>query len=48
MKLLRSNYMMYIIGVICIIAIFSCSILYQYVSYYKQFNTEVLIDKSEI
>lgn len=47
MRVLRSSYVMYIVSVVCIISIFSCSLLFNYVSYSKQFNTEVIVDKSE-
>lgn len=48
MKLLRSNYVIYIIGVICVVAVVSCSLIFKYISYYKQFDNEILVDKSEI
>lgn len=48
MRILRSSYVMYIVSVVCIISIFSCSFLFNYVSFSKQFNTEVIVDKSEL
>ena len=48
MKLLRSNYVIYIIGVICVVAVISCSLIFKYISYYKQFDNKILVDKSEI